>query len=319
MTTHRLTTRSAVAMIKKLNILSPSTSDVSLFIEYYASTKGDIDACANLLIRSKLESQSQKIALQTHHAEQMEALQARLDLSIEQGKKTTNHHMKQTSDFIILTDKLAEAFKKTQAILLESQQGIKKQKIQKKIKKVTATKTDEEVATADINNADKTPNMGTDAFTLREKVVTLDAADEQSKKDVAQTPPAAADSSNDHEDNVAKKVIDARAHDTAEQEMGAAMAIQSNNDILKEIDADVPLSPVWHSMPSPPGENVTQTPNMPAQPAPKARPETPSENNPPKNPCRSVSRNRSRSPSERSVPKKASRSRSRSPRRGYSS
>ena len=83
MTSHRLQTRAALAMMKKINILSPSTTDVSNFIEYHASTKGDIDACTKLLLRSKLrraeatvDAQKQQIETNAQHSKQMEAVQA---------------------------------------------------------------------------------------------------------------------------------------------------------------------------------------------------------------------------------------------------
>ena len=92
----------------------------------------------------------------------MEAVQAQIDLSIDREKNMTDCYMKQTRELLVILEKLAEAFKSTQAMVLE------------------LTNTDDEVAKADIANSD-TPIVGIRS----EKVVTVDAADEKSKKEAA--------------------------------------------------------------------------------------------------------------------------------------
>ena len=141
--------------MKKLYILSPSTTDVGDFIEYYASTNGDIDTCKRLFILSKLrqtqvkvDAQTQHIASQApNHAEQMKVQaqhitsQARLDISIDR-------EIKRASELILVTDKLADVFKSTHAMLLGFQQGMNI--TQNKKKRKTAK---EILITARINKA----------------------------------------------------------------------------------------------------------------------------------------------------------------------
>ena len=112
-----LTSRTALIMMKKINIVSVTETDVEDFIEYYVSTKGDLAVCKDLILRSKLRqaevkvnTQAQTIADQSKH---MAVMQAQLNVSNE-IIKTNQIHETKMNVLIDTLDKLADSLKDSQ-------------------------------------------------------------------------------------------------------------------------------------------------------------------------------------------------------------
>ena len=84
MTSLRLQHRTAVTMMKKINILCPSQTDIDDFTENYEATKGDLATCKNIFTRSKLRCAELKMeAIQAQAELKMEAIRAQAELKIE--------------------------------------------------------------------------------------------------------------------------------------------------------------------------------------------------------------------------------------------